>query len=287
VKFSQRLGISLAEKAIQLGSVDEELRNSLWSTLTAFYWDSFNRSKYDMGSRVDYISGSSLTHLFKALWLHYFKKPTDTIPTFYYDDTGGLQKVRNYFFNAKWFEIYDFIEFVAAYGPHSASGEFIKACNHFLQRENSGYRFVDGKIIEISSSDEVNEIESALKRSTPYYGVKQHLSSAISLLSDKEKPDYRNSIKESISAVEALCKRVCNAEKATLGETLKSLEKKGLMHPALKSAFSSLYGFTNDANGIRHALMEESNLTSADARFMLISCSAFVNYVIASANDVK
>ena len=26
--------------------------------------------------------------------------------------------------------------------------------------------------------------------------------------------------------------------------------------------------------------MEESNLTSADARFMLIICSAFINYVI-------
>jgi len=156
-----------------------------------------------------------------------------------------------------------------------------------LERENSGYRFVDGKIIEISSSDEVDEIESAIARSTPYYGVKQHLSSAIKLLSDKEKPDYRNSIKESISAVESLCKTVCKVEKATLGSALKIMEKKGVLHPALKTAFSSLYGYTNDADGIRHALMKESNLSSADARFMLISCSAFINYVITStANDV-
>jgi hypothetical protein len=75
---------------------------------------------------------------------------------------------------------------------------------------------------------------------------------------------------------------VSNDKKATLGEALKVLEKRGVLHPALKSAFSSLYGYTSDAEGIRHALMEESNLTSADARFMLISCSAFVNYVIAS-----
>jgi hypothetical protein len=187
----------------------------------------------------------------------------------------------------KWYEVYDFVEFVSTYGPKEKRDEFVRACNSFFERENSGYRFVDGKIIAISSSDEVSEIENAIERSTPYYGVKQHLSNAITLMSDKKKPDYRNSIKESISAVESLCKTLSEDKKATLGAALKILEKKGVMHPALKSAFSSLYGYTNDADGIRHALMEKSNLTSADARFMLISCSAFVNYVIASsANDV-
>lgn len=239
------------------------------------------------GNRTDYISSSNLGGLFKALWVDYFKKPTDTIPTFYYDQNGGLGRLRSYFFNAKWYEVYEFIEFVSVHEPTGKCDEFIAACNKFMERENSGYRFVDRKIIEISSSDEVSEIESAIEGSTPYYGVKQHLSSAISLLSDKEKPDYRNSIKESVSAVESLCKTVSNDEKATLGAALKILGKKGNMHPALKSAFSSLYGYTSDADGIRHALMEENKLTSADARFMLISCSAFINYVIAtSANSV-
>lgn len=281
------MGITQTEKILQTDSIDEELRNSLWSILTAFYWDKFNKYKYDMGSRVDYISGSNLDNLFNSLWLHYFKKPTDTIPTLFYDDRDGLGVLRSYFFKAKWYEVYDFIEFVATHGPKTEKSEFMKACNHFLERENSAYRFLDGKIVEISSSEELQEIESAIEKSTPYYGVKQHLSSAISMLSDRENPDYRNSIKESISAVESLCKTVSGNDKATLGEALKALEKGGKLHPALKSAFSSLYGYTNDADGIRHALIEESNLTSADARFMLISCSAFVNYVIASiANNV-
>lgn len=285
MKFSQRIGITPVEKAIQVGSIDEDLRNSLWSLLTAFYWETFNKNKWSMGDRVDYISGSNLDGLFTALWLHYFKRPIDTIPTYYYDD--GLGALRSYFFKAKWYEVYDFVEFVSAYGSEERRDEFIKVCNTFLERENAGYRFVDGKIIEISSSDEISEIESAIAKSTPYYGVRQHLSSAISLLSDKEKPDYRNSIKESISAVEALCKTICKDEGASLGSALKILEKRRVLHPALKSAFSSLYGYTNDADGIRHALMEESSLSSAAARFMLISCSAFINYVIASmAKDV-
>ncbi|MEN6621563.1 MAG: hypothetical protein ABFD50_08460 [Smithella sp.] len=286
MKFSQRIGITPVVKAIQVGSMDQDLRNSLWSILTAFYWESFNRRKWDsMGDRADYISGSNLDGLFSALWLHYFKKPIDTIPTYYYDK--GLEVLRAFFFKADWYEVYDFVEFVSAYGPRESRNKFIESCNMFLERENSGYRFVDEKIIEISSMDEIDEIETAIAKSTPYYGVRQHLSSAISLLSDKEKPDHRNSIKESISAVEALCKIVSKDEKATLGSALKIMEKKQQLHPALKSALTSLYGYTNDADGIRHALMEESNLSSASARFMLISCSAFINYVIAStANDV-
>ena len=155
---------------------------------------------------------------------------------------------------------------------------------YIFERENSGYRFVDGKIIEITSAEEINEIEMAIEISTPYYGVKQHLKEAINLMGDKKNPDYRNSIKESISAVEALCKKVTNNEKATLGEAIKILEKKGSIHSALKKAFSSLYGYTSNADGIRHALLEESSLNSADARLMLISCSAFINYVIARIN---
>jgi len=287
VKFSQRLGITQSEKIIQIESIDNDLRNSLWSVLTTFYWETFNKYKCDQyDERLDYIFGSNLYELFKALWLLYFKLPIDTIPTLYYDD-GGLGVLRKYFFGAKWFEVYDFIEFVSKHGPEESKDKFIVVCNNFLEGENSAYRFVAGKISEISSADEINEIEQAISKSTPYYGVKQHLSAAISKLSDRVNPDYRNSIKESISAVESLCKTVSNKDKATLSAALKTLEKQGVLHPALKAAFSSLYAYTSDADGIRHALMEKSNLKSADARFMLISCSAFINYVIAStANDV-
>ncbi len=284
MKFSQRIGITSFEKAIQIGSVDDELRNSLWSLLSLFYWDKFDKRMYDRmgGSRRDYISRSNLDDLFTALWLHYFKKPTDTIPALYYGEQDGLGVLRSYYFSANWYEIYDFVEFVSVFGPNEQKEYFVKACNSYLERENSGYRFVDGKIIEISSPDEIDEIENALRASIPYYGVKQHLSSAIILLKEKNNPDYRNSIKESISVVESLCKKISENEQSTLGEALKVMENKGVLHPALKSAFSALYGYTNDANGIRHALLKESNLTRADAPFMLISCSAFINYVISN-----
>jgi hypothetical protein len=67
--------------------------------------------------------------------------------------------------------------------------------------------------------------------------------------------------------------------KATLGQALKQIEKDNNIHPALKSSFSSLYGYTSDADGIRHALLEDDNLNQEDAKFMLVACSAFINYL--------
>jgi len=50
---------------------------------------------------------------------------------------------------------------------------------------------------------------------------------------------------------------------------------------SLKRAFDSLYGYTSSAEGIRHALLDDkSTLSFEDAKFMLVSCSAFVNYLI-------
>jgi hypothetical protein len=51
----------------------------------------------------------------------------------------------------------------------------------------------------------------------------------------------------------------------------------------LLKAFSSLYGYRNDADGIRHALLEESNLEKEDATFMLVVCSAFIGYLYEKA----
>ena len=47
----------------------------------------------------------------------------------------------------------------------------------------------------------------------------------------------------------------------------------------LEGGFLKLYGYTNDSDGIRHAMLEESQLTQADAVYFLVSCSAFVNYL--------
>ena len=52
------------------------------------------------------------------------------------------------------------------------------------------------------------------------------------------------------------------------------------IHGALKEAFMKLYGYAGDGKGIRHAgNLGGPDSTFAEAQFMLIACSAFLNYL--------
>lgn len=277
MKFSQRIGATAVGKLAQRESMDDELRASLWSLMTIFYWDQARDQYNDKLGTNDQPLDSNLGELIIRLWLHYFKKPTDEIDRYW---GNFLPKLRNYYFNATWFEVYDFVEFIAENGPEPTKKEFIKLCNSFLERENSAYRFVGDHLTEITSKAEIESVESAIVAADSFGGVGRHLEAALTLMSDRKSPDYRNSIKESISAVESLAKQIAKDHTATLGAVLKELERTQALHPALKNAFSSLYGYTSDAQGIRHALLDEPTLSKSDARFMLVCCSAFVNYVI-------
>jgi hypothetical protein len=68
-------------------------------------------------------------------------------------------------------------------------------------------------------------------------------------------------------------------------DALTAIEKKIQLHGSLKKAFMALYGYTSDAGGIRHALSDEDvTPTFEDAKFMLVTCSAFINYLKAKAS---
>ena len=153
--------------------------------------------------------------------------------------------------------------------------------NMLFEEEKSGYRFLGGELSPITNEEELVTIEKAGE--TPYAAVNKHIKKAIALYSDIASPDYENSVKESISAVEAMCSIITEetGAQATLGKMLKHLEGKGVFIPqAMKNAYSSLYGYTSDEGGIRHGSMEFKAVPAEDAKYMLISCSAFVNYLV-------
>ncbi len=53
-----------------------------------------------------------------------------------------------------------------------------------------------------------------------------------------------------------------------------------------KDGFKKLYGWTSDACGIRHGEYPDSFLCGeSEARYMLIICSAFINYLITKLEE--
>ena len=158
---------------------------------------------------------------------------------------------------------------------------YISEFNSILEQEKAGYRLVDGIITPIIAKPELESIEEAID--AKFQTVSIHIKKALLLYSDREKPDYENSIKESISAVEAMCCIITelSGPTATLGAALKRLEDSGVViHGAMREAFAKLYGYTSDSGGIRHGGIDFANASAEDAKYMLVSCSAFVNYLI-------
>ena len=267
--FSERKGLKPVSEIIQIDSMTEELRNSLWNALDVALWSTDNFIYHQYGQPQPEIMPFS-----RSLWFHYFKKPIDSRPD---QEHRILGVIREYFFTCEWNEAYDLLEFIVSEREHSTPrlAEFL---NVFLDRELSGYKFVAGRLVDVTSQEEIKMIEEA-GRDSRFSGVSAHIDRALDLYADRENPDFRNSIKESISAVESIARVVSGSDKATLGDALKVIEKSGQLHPALKDGFLKLYGYTSNEQGIRHAMLNEPNLTAADARYFLVSCSAFVNYL--------
>lgn len=183
-----------------------------------------------------------------------------------------------------WYRVYDLVEFLVTRDiSDSHRPSFVDSVNRVLRQETSGYRFVSGRFVQITSEEEIAAVEKVQALGDSLKPVRDHFNQALVHLSDRTKPDYRNSIKESISAVESLSKIISGLPSATLGPALNAIDKTAHLHTSLKEAFQKLYGYTSDAQGIRHSLMDESDLDLEDAKFMLVFCSAFVNYMIVKA----
>jgi len=276
MKFSDRIGITKVPDVLQTEGLSAALRNSLWNLLLRTVFRIFPDRHKDVTS---------------LLAEYFLKMRVDDLPDGHYQQIDWLKRI----FYAKefgWWQLYNLIEFLADNCGRRNTIEwlerkdFIAQANRVLEREMSGYRFVNGVLAPITSSEELEAIQQAVNETQQrgLSGVRQHLASAVSLLSKKPEPDYRNSIKESISAVESLSKQITGESEGSLGRALSKLDETVHFHGAFKAGLLSLYGYTSDENGIRHAILEEPTVGFDEAKFMVVACSAFVNFIIMKAS---
>ena len=239
--FSERQGLKPIRQVLQTNSMDEALRSRLWNVLASSFPSSIE------GYKFSHRDNRLLLGFCQSVWHEYFKRPIDTIPE---SPNQAIKQIRNYFFKCEWYEVYDLMEFVERKRASFYSASKAQEFNEVLAAELSAYRFVGGKLVPISSEQENRTIERAIAQTSDAYSpTSEHLKQAVALLARKPIPDYRNSIKESISAVEAICAVITENPKATLGQALKVIDSQAPLHSALRSAFEELYGYTSDAEG--------------------------------------
>jgi hypothetical protein len=277
--FSHRKGLKIFSKSIQRESMDDDLRNCLWNSLTISLFGPQPQILINQDTLLEWI------------WIEYFKQPVDTKPLFDKPfGKSGYEILREHFFKCPWNEVYDLLEYISKWLNKMDAvycNSFNSMCNHFLEQEKSAYRFIGTEISEITDKQEIQTIDNAIDNSPD--AVRKHLETAIKFLSDRKTPDYRNSVKESISAVESLCRKISGMPKATLGDALQKIKEKVEIHKAFEDGLNKIYGYTCDEKGIRHSLLEEveGRTSFSDAKFMLSSCAAFVNYLIAKCAENK
>lgn len=281
--FSERYGYVKPVEVLHKEDISQELANSLCSC-----YDLLSR-----GFNHATISTEDYEELEKHLWVDFLHERYDD----FYCGYRSVKVVATWFLennSVEWYRKFDLIEKTLDYlkkvyfddernrNPQKQQiiKAFVRNINHFLKDLNYGYRVVDNLVVPVSSDEEVDTIKKAIADSKD--NVKVHLHTALELYSKRPDADYRNSIKESISAIEAFCRE--QTGESTLGPALKNLEKKGIVIPKmLVVAFEKLYAYTcQPDNGIRHALMDEDGTYvpgQEEAMFMLVSCSAFLNYL--------
>lgn len=272
--FSKRYGYKNAKPQIETAS--DALKRRI---VAAFYKQEFD--SYDTIDWSGYTTG--IEDMMIEMGVPYEFPKNEIVKQ---RNAVALQK---YILESKeWYLIFDFIERYLMHSDNKTVEKMAPLFNRILEEEVSGYRILDKQVIPITNQAELATIQAAY--STKYDSVNTHISKALTLYSDRKTPDYENSIKESISAVEAMCCIITGmtGAQATLGKAIKKLKDSGIhIHSAMESAFSSLYGYTSDENGIRHGGIDFTSAPAEDAKFMLISCSAFVNYLIEKQSKIS
>ena len=194
-KFSERIGITTTSRNLQVESMDADLRSSLWNVLS----EHLDHPKYRRWSEA--LACAARDH---------FKVAVDSVPA---DNPRARSWLRTHFFEASWHEVYDLVEFIVERADDIGFGikrDLVTALNDILIREVAGYRFIAGILAPVTNASEALAITEAMEHAQRFgfCGIFEHLQTSLILLSKKPDPDYRNSIKESISAVEAAAKLI-------------------------------------------------------------------------------
>lgn len=275
--FSERKGIKHFSDIVQTNGLNARTRNLFYSATDEIF-DSLNiNHSYEVNLK-DYF----VEYLYKDV----FSKTVRDIPMTWgngYDYDKVFDLIYAVFTQYDYEDVFTFVEGIikfltmtdkATYYSYNYKKEYIESISRILKNENVNYRIIGDKITDIIDDNQIESIEETLQNK--YKPVVSHYSKAIEQLYKAK--DYDNSIKESISTVESMCQIITGNDNTSLGKALEKL--KGKIHPALNTAFEKLYGYASNSNGIRHANgLGEGDSTFEEAKYMLISCSAFVNYL--------
>jgi hypothetical protein len=266
-RFSERNGYAEPRTIVQIDDLDDETSVQIWNLVY-----STKMRSYDHYGTLEMNDSFAV-----GLWMDWHFSLENLGNT---TGIAFLRTVKHAITDGDLGEAFDVVEACVEAVGHPLPDLLNKVFTKYLV----GYRVVNGEIISVTESSEVEAIETALQVLQPYGGARTHLQNALSLLGNRDEPHYANVVKESISAVEAVARHLTGEK--TLGDALKKLEAKGIpTQRALVDGWLKLYGYTSAEGGIRHGSIEHGDVDEALATYFLVTCSSMVGYLIKKAGD--
>ena len=284
VNFSERYGYEPLPKPMRLEELSEDLRRELWDEVRQLLF------RYRNGLRPSYFFNDNGRELIERVLGEYQRKPRDEIHTSY---DHVLDYCKHVLMNGLFFKVLTFLEILIAINEDETKiRDFGYAVEQLFEKHGASYRLdtsaLDCEFFPCSSEEQAISIQKALKvlGERNMKGAATHLRDAAGHINDGQ---FADSVADSIHAVESVA-RIFDPKAKSLTPALNSLEKAGVLnHRALKEAFSKLYGYTSDEQGIRHALLTSSaaDVGQDEALFMFGACASFAAYLTQKHQQVK
>ena len=154
-----------------------------------------------------------------------------------------------------------------------------------LSREGAPYRLVGGVLSPITNELEIDEVRAAMSGDDRFSAARDHIKEGFKHLGARP-PSYPDCIKQAISAIESALKISIGSQSSRMPSLLGEFENKyGKLHPSLHAAITKLYGYASDEDGVRHGATETVSVGDSEARAMLVTCSALMNFLIRKASN--
>ena len=280
LSFSQAQGYEEIPGPLKLEELPKEARTSIWNVFYSY----LEKSSHLEGirSRIRYID-NPWRNILRLVHVFHDNRPIDEWSSKFHHVTSSLRhRIEKQAFH----KVFDLIQFVMRH-PECPS-DFIKEMKQVFAHCRLAY-VIEGEepseenrpptILPAVTREEGGALLESLRTldDAGLAGASSHLRKASERVNQG---DWAGSVRESIHAVESVA-RTLAPDATTLDPALKSIEKSGALHPALKTAFSKLYGYASDEKGIRHALLngDGADVGADEALFMLGACASFASYL--------
>ncbi len=288
IPFSERYGYVNPEGILKKNyeNMTDELRVRLWNFILRFL-ETLEETKYELFKDISL-----------KIWDSFFHEPINkllikqsSISYSYSIISYWDEYFDEKFSKLKWHKVYDLVEFIFnLLRQKQIFKEFTityqQGINKILEEEHAPYRMVEGCITPITSEQEIQAIKETFKKADKYQPVREHLEKALIHLSNRTNPDYVNSIKESISALESLANLILDTSGKSLTKIHEKLCSQLKCPEPIKKQMKEYYDWASKEEGIRHGkIKEKSTIGQAEAKLFLIQISGLINYLISKTSQ--